>query len=103
MSQKKGDVIGDAESDDMDIQADEYQNLISLEEEEENKRAGEGPEDLVGLFQKRSFVKNGWEFTLVSKKTNVPQGATLQPGNMFQMSSFNENKRAANLFNSREL
>jgi hypothetical protein len=50
MSQKKGDVIGDAESGDMDIQADEYQNLLSLEEEEENKRAGEGPEDLVGLF-----------------------------------------------------
>lgn len=54
MTQRKGDnLAGDAESGDMDLQADEYHNLISLEEDEENKRVaggGEGPEDLVGLF-----------------------------------------------------
>lgn len=59
----------------MDIQADEYQNLLSLEEDDEIKKAScenASPEDLVALFQKRTFIKNGWEFVMISKKNSLP-------------------------------
>ena len=55
------------------------------------------------MFQRRSFVKQGWEFTLISKKCQLPQGATQQPPPTYLFTQvFNENKRAINLYVSKE-
>lgn len=100
MTQQKAPLAGNSsfdhlgESGDLDLQADEYQNNLSIEDEDNEERR-EDSNSNADVFQKRQFVKHGWEFTLIAKKQHVPQTATQQP--VF-MSAFNENKRANNLY-----